>query len=376
LFFSVFELKSDPRLLDLAKQFYLAHEARYNVTGKLVAFSEGNTGVGDPSFAYEFTVLSNGQTWVIKDPQFSDANIPEVIYYKVALGFLAMYPTTFSRELVSYLDATSPPRTKGYTDGVNENGQIVSTIVDKTNGLIISAARYALENSNYVVSSWRDSDMGAFPWPFIQNGNLNNTTIVIGKNKLNNSGGSAQSTDAIGGILLTQKLTRNSSTGELVAVLDDWSIYGDLASGNVNLIDKETNLIVLGNPRVNSISYFYNCLRDQFGEPMVPVVFVEGLDENNTYLYVPNTGSVYETEFNADGTVAKDYGVIMEFQDQFERYVIMVYGLEAEGTLGTCKFLCDYKNWSYNATALIIQSSGTKLNYYPSDSSVVEVITC
>ena len=29
-------------------QVYLAHEARYNATGKFVAFSEGNTGLNNP----------------------------------------------------------------------------------------------------------------------------------------------------------------------------------------------------------------------------------------------------------------------------------------------------------------------------------------
>jgi hypothetical protein len=35
----------------------------------------------------------------------------------------------------------------GYRDGVNENGQAVSTVIDKTNGLILAAALYAVNNS-------------------------------------------------------------------------------------------------------------------------------------------------------------------------------------------------------------------------------------
>ena len=58
LLYSVFDLKPDARVLDLAKQVYLAHEARYNATGKYTAYSEGNTDLmGEPSYAYEWVVM-------------------------------------------------------------------------------------------------------------------------------------------------------------------------------------------------------------------------------------------------------------------------------------------------------------------------------
>ena len=48
--------------MDLSKQVYLAHEAKYNATGIYIAFSEGNTPTG---FIYEWVVLPNGDTWKI-----------------------------------------------------------------------------------------------------------------------------------------------------------------------------------------------------------------------------------------------------------------------------------------------------------------------
>ena len=59
---SVFELNNNPKLMDLSKQVYLAHEAKFNATGVYVAFSEGNTPTG---FIYEWVVLPNGDTWKI-----------------------------------------------------------------------------------------------------------------------------------------------------------------------------------------------------------------------------------------------------------------------------------------------------------------------
>jgi len=51
LFCSVFELNNNPKLMDLSKQVYLAHEAKYNAKGVYIACSEGNTPTG---FIYEW----------------------------------------------------------------------------------------------------------------------------------------------------------------------------------------------------------------------------------------------------------------------------------------------------------------------------------
>ncbi len=59
---SVFELSNNSQLMTLAKQVYLAHEAKYNATGKYVAFSEGSI---MKEFVYEWVVFPNGDTWKI-----------------------------------------------------------------------------------------------------------------------------------------------------------------------------------------------------------------------------------------------------------------------------------------------------------------------
>ena len=67
LLLSVFNLAPNVKLEGLAQQVYLAHEARYNATGKFVAFSEGNTGLNNPSYVYEWVVKQDGSTWTIDD---------------------------------------------------------------------------------------------------------------------------------------------------------------------------------------------------------------------------------------------------------------------------------------------------------------------
>jgi hypothetical protein len=373
LFHSVFDLKPDARLQELAKQVYLAHEARYNATGKYAAFSEGNTGLFGVSYVYEW-VMFYGRPWVIQDTTYSDVQISPIIYFKVAVGFLAIYNTDFTRNMVGYLESHIPQPTSGYIDGIDENGRLVTTTIDKTNGLIISAARYAIENNDFEAFPWQNSDLGVFPWPFIQNGTANNTAVVIGESKLHGPAGAAQTIDTIGGMLITERLARESSSGELKAAIDSWLVKCDSSSGNVTLLDNTTNLIVVGSPGINALSYYYNSLRDSSGEPLVPVLFVANSAESYNYLYVPNSGSIYRVEFDGQGKLVADYGVIMAFQDQSDRYVVMVYGLGADGTLGACQVLRDYDLWSLHGSAVIVKSYVDTPGNYPSNSSIVEVV--
>ena len=146
---SVFELNNNSKLNALAKQVYLAHEAKYNATGQYVAFSEGNTPNG---FIYEWVVLPTGETWKITD---SVTNLPSstnnpIIYTKVSMSFLALYNTSFARNMAIYLEQSLPDSNSGYYAGADYNtvgsANLVLSIDNNSNGLILSASRYSLEN--------------------------------------------------------------------------------------------------------------------------------------------------------------------------------------------------------------------------------------
>jgi len=76
--------------------------------------------------------------------------ITPVAYFKVAVSFLALYNTSYARAMVDYLEPrlATPDglfsAARGYKDGIDEQNRIVGTVVDKTNGLILAAANYAL----------------------------------------------------------------------------------------------------------------------------------------------------------------------------------------------------------------------------------------
>ncbi len=147
MFISIFDFqKQDERLLNLSKQVYLAHEARYNETGRFGAFSEGNSGYGQ--FIYEWVVLPDGRTWVVQNVYGQDWGISPVIYTKIAFSFLSVYKTQYARDMVVAIEKALAQPTSMYNDGIDDavpdDIRITSEVGSNTNGLILSAARYSI----------------------------------------------------------------------------------------------------------------------------------------------------------------------------------------------------------------------------------------
>lgn len=144
---SIFEVNStDARLTNLMNQVYLAHQAYFNATGQYVAYSEGNTFSSD--YIWEWVVAPDGQPWEITTAGNALYTGTPILYTKVALGFLALYSTTFSQNLVIHLQNILPYPTNGYSDGASNNGRSLSGIGSSTNGLILDAALYAIRSGS------------------------------------------------------------------------------------------------------------------------------------------------------------------------------------------------------------------------------------
>jgi hypothetical protein len=143
---SVFDLNNNnSQLMAITRQVYLAHEAYYNATGQYRAFSEGAS--LSNHWTYEWVVLPDNRTWVILDEHGADFNISPIIYTKIAMGFLAIYNSTYARGMVVYLERSLPDPSKGYCEGVDESGVQLTGVGSNTNGLIIGAAKYAIQNN-------------------------------------------------------------------------------------------------------------------------------------------------------------------------------------------------------------------------------------
>ena len=143
LFGAIFDLTNNPtQLTTIAKQVYLAHETYFNSTGVYRAFSEGQTETSD--WAYEWVVYDN-RTWVVRAGE-TENNISPIIYTKIAYSFLAVYNTTYARNMVIYLEENLDKPNNGYCNGINEAGSKLVGSSLHTEGLILGAAKYAIQH--------------------------------------------------------------------------------------------------------------------------------------------------------------------------------------------------------------------------------------
>jgi hypothetical protein len=141
LFGSIFETKNaSAKLHTIAEKVYATHETYYNMTGKYRAFSEGPTTGTD--WIWEWTVNGNN-IWVILPETSSD--ISPIVYTKTAFSFLALYNKTYAINLCMYLEDKLDVPINGYYTGITEDGEGLQTSSLHTNGVIITAARYASE---------------------------------------------------------------------------------------------------------------------------------------------------------------------------------------------------------------------------------------
>lgn len=147
LLMSIFEVSNpSSTITNLMQQVYLAQEAYFNATGNYAAFSEGTSPYD--GYVYEWIVSPNGDLWEITNVSYGILNINPVIFNKAAFGFLALYNTTFARNLVIFLEQSLPTPTNGYYDGVDTAGNLdAGHPGSDTNSLILDAASYFIQNN-------------------------------------------------------------------------------------------------------------------------------------------------------------------------------------------------------------------------------------
>ena len=152
----------DPLFKEYAFDVYRAQEARYNATGTLTAWSEGAIDVA-PYYQYEWVVHVTGETspmvWDIVGPSQSDiaSGKTPIIYTKAALALDALYSTAYTRTLAEKVLPLTQTGS-GFREGIREKtGEAIGNegwpVQDKTNSMIIAAARYALITAPTVKST-------------------------------------------------------------------------------------------------------------------------------------------------------------------------------------------------------------------------------
>jgi len=149
----LFLLPMDSRFQDYAYRTYKAMEGRFTNLGILTAWSECARDV-EPNYIYEWVVKADGSTWQL---QPSGTYTP-VVTSKAVFGYHALYHTSYTQSLMDKVLPKIQTSNIGFTEGTDEapggnvgNGLQVAT--DKTNSLIISAARYAISPHTVTVTA-------------------------------------------------------------------------------------------------------------------------------------------------------------------------------------------------------------------------------
>jgi hypothetical protein len=228
----------------------------------------------------------------------------------------------------------------------------------------------------FVVSSQSESGvltLSDFPNPFVTSNGMLNSTVVVASSSSHGPSGAAHTMDVMGAILIGAKLGLSADIGTPTSTMDDYIASYDYGSGTLTMVDTSSNLIVVGGPGVNQITWHYNGLEES-GQHVLPMYFDK--DENGTdYIHVGPSGNSYHVEYDA-GQVKSDYGMIQCIYDAANgRYVLVIAGLGGAGTWAAAKVLSTHDNWSLYGKALIVGYSDSDSDGYLDNIAISEVIS-
>jgi hypothetical protein len=153
LVLAILEGRSSGLYRDLADKVFRVQQKRFEATGKLTAFSEGAYPT-PPHYIYEWITTGGGETWIIWAGR--KINGSEVVYTKISFAFHAIYNNQYTRTLLKQVSRLITE--SGFLEGVMEDGTTLNMLTDKTNGMILQAARYAMF-SRFTIASLIN-----FPW--------------------------------------------------------------------------------------------------------------------------------------------------------------------------------------------------------------------
>ncbi len=213
-----------------------------------------------------------------------------------------------------------------------------------------------------------------FTHPFISSGGLMNCSVVVSSSVGHGPCGGAHTMDVMGAIIVAAKLGADSGGGALSSNLDDCISAYDSGSGQVSLTSIGNNLIVVGGPGVNQVTWYYNNLRNSTGSRVLPAYF-DKYPNGTDFIQVASTGHAYGIERDGLGRVKTDYGLITLCHDVDHGFwVLIAEGLGGSGTIAALRLLADYKNWSLFGQAAVIRFSDSNGDGYLDDVSIAESV--
>lgn len=212
------------------------------------------------------------------------------------------------------------------------------------------------------------------PGPFVTSGGVMNGSVVVASSVGHGPVGGAHTMDVMGAIVLAFGLGMDAVGGSLSSTLDDYVSVYDGGSARVSFLSLTSNLLVVGGPGVNQVSWYYNNLRNGTGGRVLPAYF-DKASNGTDLIKVASTGHTYQVEHDAQGRITTDYGLIDLFYDANEGvWVLIAAGLGGSGTFAALRLIGNHKNWSLFGQAAVVKYADTNGDGYLDAVSVVESV--
>lgn len=224
-----------------------------------------------------------------------------------------------------------------------------------------------------------DPDPGTYTFndlshPFVSAGGLLNSTAVVASSVGHGPSGGSHTMDVMGGVMVGARFGMDATGGLLDATLDDYISDYNLTTAQLTFHALTNNLLLIGGPGVNQITWYYNNLRNGSGVRVLPVYF-EKLPNGTDYIYVASTNHYYTIERDAQDRVSADYGIVTLYYDSSHGWwVVITAGLGGPGTTAASRLLATYKSWSLFGQSIIVKYADTNGDGYLDTITVPEIV--
>ena len=368
LLLGILDLNLNSLFKKFAYQVYRVQEERYYQRGIFTAWSEGQY---DAYEVEEFFIYEWINGWRVTNTMGKKLDISPVVFTKVAFAMDAIFRTHYTQMMVNKLLSYPELITDyGFLEGINEEGRPLTgrdghylNFLSMTNSMIISAARYALEQpQRYALHD--------FPIPFVDPAGKISASLVVGSNVpygTHGPCGGAYMIDLTAAITLAGSLGLNATSGKVKAFVDEEITNFD--AGQVFEVKAEGNLITFGSFGVNLVTRYYNARSRHLPACMMA-------DETGIYIYVPSTDHRYYMKNDYwQGKNVTDYGMIVLHYDMVgERYVLISCGFSGYSTRATTAYLSNFDVNSLKGVAMIIEFYDEQGDGVHERITVVEVV--
>jgi hypothetical protein len=214
----------------------------------------------------------------------------------------------------------------------------------------------------------------SLPQPFVSPDGLLNCSVVVASSVGHGPCGGAHTMDVMGAIMIGGKFGLRANQGILGTTMDDSVSTYDYGTAKVYVRDNSSNLVVVGGPGVNQVTWYYNNLRNSTGGRVLPVYFDK--DQNGVdIIHVASSGHSYTIEYDGSGRVKTDYGTITLFHDDAHGvWVLLISGLGGLATNAASSLLTRYKNFGLFGGASIVRYVDSNGDGYLDNMTIVESV--